>query len=54
MSVDDRSTHDRKFYGLIDEARLSNIALSANWIDIEYNNQLNPSTFYTIDDEEAV
>ena len=34
--------------GIIDEARISNIARSANWILTEYNNQNSPSTFYTI------
>jgi len=31
--------------GLIDEARISNVARSAAWITAEYNNQDSPSTF---------
>lgn len=34
--------------GRIDEVRVSNTALSADWIATEYNNQSAPSTFYTI------
>jgi len=34
--------------GWIDEVRVSNIARSASWILTEYNNQNDPSTFYTI------
>jgi hypothetical protein len=37
-----------KFKGTIDELRFSSIALSANWIKTEYNNQKDPSTFYSV------
>jgi hypothetical protein len=33
---------------MVDEARVSNIARSADWISAEYNNQNSPNTFYTI------
>jgi hypothetical protein len=36
------------FNGIIDEARISNVARSADWITTEYNNQNSPATFYTI------
>ena len=36
------------FTGTVDEVRISNVAYSADWIKTEYNNQLNPSAFYTI------
>ena len=39
------------FKGLIDEVRISNTALSADWIKTEYNNQNSPSTFYSIGSE---
>ncbi|MEM2589387.1 MAG: DUF2341 domain-containing protein [Candidatus Bathyarchaeia archaeon] len=52
MYIGDRSDHTRKFYGFIDEVRVSSIARSQSWILTEYNNQLNPSTFYTICPEE--
>lgn len=42
-----RRYNDQYFTGDIDEARLRNSALSANWITTEYNNQNSPSTFYT-------
>jgi hypothetical protein len=41
-----------KFKGTIDELRFSSIALSANWIKTEYNNQKNPSTFFSVASEE--
>ena len=34
--------------GQIDEVRISNVGRSADWIVTEYNNQYNPSSFYTI------
>jgi hypothetical protein len=33
---------------VVDEARVSNIARSADWISAEYNNQSSPNTFYTL------
>jgi hypothetical protein len=36
------------FPGTLDEARVSNIARSADWIKTEYNNQSSPSSFYAI------
>jgi RHS repeat-associated protein len=35
--------------GLIDEARISTVARSADWIATEYANQSSPSTFYTVE-----
>jgi hypothetical protein len=52
MFIGDNSGHNRKFIGLIDEVRVSNVARSANWVNTEYTNQLNPSAFYTISPEE--
>ncbi|MEM3549935.1 MAG: DUF2341 domain-containing protein [Candidatus Bathyarchaeia archaeon] len=54
MYIGDRYDHVRKFYGFIDEVRVSNITRSAVWILTEYNNQLNPSVFYTIGPEEEI
>ena len=53
MYIGDRSDHVRKFSGFIDEVRVSNIARSAAWILTEYNNQLNPTTFYSLGAEET-
>jgi len=39
--------------GRIDEVRISDVARSASWIETEYNNQNNPSAFYTIGSEET-
>lgn len=44
----------RFFDGLIDEARVSSVARSANWITTNYNNQLNPGTFSTIGSETSL
>ena len=43
----------RNFDGVIDEARVSNIARSAEWIATEYNNENNPGIFYSIGNEES-
>jgi len=51
--IGDNSDHVRKFVGFIDEIRVSNIARSAAWILAEYNNQLNPTTFYSLGAEET-
>ncbi|MGB9914278.1 MAG: DUF2341 domain-containing protein [Candidatus Bathyarchaeales archaeon] len=53
MYIGDRYYHDRKFYGFIDEVRASNIARNQAWILTEYNNQLNPSQFFSLGPEEA-
>jgi len=42
-----------RFNGDIDEVRISSIARSAAWIQTSYNNQKDPATFYTIENEEA-
>ncbi|MGD0733384.1 MAG: DUF2341 domain-containing protein [Terracidiphilus sp.] len=39
------------FNGLIDEARISSVARSADWIATEFNNQSAPSTFYAFGSE---
>ncbi len=38
----------RYWNGKIDEARVANVARSANWITTEYNNQNDPSSFETL------
>jgi hypothetical protein len=53
MYIGDRFDHVRKFSGFIDEVRVSNIARNAAWILTEYNNQLNPTTFYSVGAEET-
>ncbi len=40
------------FDGRIDEVRLSNTARSVEWIATSYNNQNNPSAFYTVGPQE--
>lgn len=39
------------FKGSMDEVRVSNVALTANWLKTQYNNHNSPSTFYTIGSE---
>jgi YD repeat-containing protein len=40
--------------GSIDEARLSSVVRSADWIAAEYNNQSSPATFYSVGLENTV
>jgi hypothetical protein len=39
--------------GLLDEVRVSNIARNGTWISTEYNNQVNPSLFISLGEEET-
>jgi hypothetical protein len=49
-----RSGGDRPYQGHMDEIRVRDGAsLSANWITTEYNNQSDPSSFYTATDPNA-
>jgi hypothetical protein len=44
-----RALGDSRWYlGVIDEARISNVARSADWIQTEYSNQSDPGNFYTL------
>jgi len=54
LFIGDRSDHQRKFHGLIDEVRVSDTPRSSEWIMTCYNNQFDPSSFYTLLDEENV
>ncbi len=42
------------FPGKMDELKVSQVALSGDWIATEYNNQFSPSTFYTVGAETPV
>jgi Concanavalin A-like lectin/glucanases superfamily/Bacterial Ig-like domain (group 2)/IPT/TIG domain/Glucodextranase, domain B len=48
LLIGDDSVSGRWLKGALDEVRISSIARSADWIATEYNNQNNPSAFYTI------
>ncbi len=43
----------RNYNGQLQEARVSKVARSACWLKTEYNNQVSPSTFYNIGNEEG-
>jgi hypothetical protein len=43
-----------RFEGLLDEIRVANVARSADWLLTEFNNQNNPSGFYSVGTEEAL
>jgi len=53
ISRETSQTPDYTFTGTIDEVRVSNTARSADWMSTEYNNQMNPSTFLTVGNEET-
>ncbi|MHA2278784.1 MAG: DUF2341 domain-containing protein, partial [Candidatus Kariarchaeaceae archaeon] len=40
--------------GIIDEFRVVNVSLSADWIVTEHNNQFDPSSFHSISNEEVL
>lgn len=47
----DPNNTGRFWNGVIDEARVSSVARSADWITTEYNNQNTPGTFETLNSE---
>jgi len=53
MYLGDRSGGSRQFFGIIDEARFSNIARSSGYVTTSYNNQNNPTNFISIGSEES-
>ncbi|MFW9783800.1 MAG: DUF2341 domain-containing protein, partial [Candidatus Heimdallarchaeota archaeon] len=42
------------YNGIIDEARISNVARSDEWIVTEYSNQFDPSSFYSVGSEQSL
>ncbi|MFW9803192.1 MAG: LamG-like jellyroll fold domain-containing protein, partial [Candidatus Thorarchaeota archaeon] len=46
--------YDNRFFdGKIDEIRMTQMVLSDGWIETEFNNQLDPSTFYSMGSEQS-
>ncbi|MGY4385314.1 hypothetical protein ACVWYN_002352 [Pedobacter sp. UYP24] len=43
---------NNKFYGIIDELRIQKITIGTEWMKTEYNNQNDPTRFYTVSAEE--
>jgi hypothetical protein len=54
LVIGDRLAGGRSFHGVIDEVRLSDVARSDAWVQTEYNNQVNPSSFYSVGPEDTV
>ena len=52
-TIGNTSTVDRGYDGLLQEARVSSIARDADWILTEYNNQDDPSSFYSVGPEDC-
>ncbi|MFX0116240.1 MAG: LamG-like jellyroll fold domain-containing protein, partial [Candidatus Hodarchaeota archaeon] len=44
---------DNRWYGILDELRISNVARSADWIVTSWNNQNDPASFYSIGQKEV-
>ena len=53
LYIGNNSAATRSFDGLVDEVRISNTILTADWIATEHDNQEDPSTFYSVGQEEA-
>lgn len=45
--------NDQYFKGMIDELRMLRVARPAEWLAMEYKNQLNPTTFFNISSQET-
>ncbi len=52
-TIGNTSTVNRGFDGLLQEARVSDIARNADWLLTEYNNQNDPASFYTVGAEDC-
>lgn len=52
--IGNRPQHDRTWDGQIDEVRISDTIRPSYWIATEYNNQSNPSEFFSLESEELV
>ena len=48
----DNPSNQYWFDGSIDEVRISDVARSGHWINTSYNNQNDPSTFYSLGEEQ--
>src|SRR5208282_6682714 len=44
---------DLQYAGLLDEARISSVALSSSWIATEYNNESAPATYLSLGTQQA-
>ncbi|MEM9326010.1 MAG: DUF2341 domain-containing protein, partial [Bacteroidota bacterium] len=53
VGAEDNGGGTRHFDGRIDELRILTAELTVEWIQTEYNNQLNPTSFITLDGEES-
>ncbi|MCK4693771.1 MAG: LamG domain-containing protein, partial [Anaerolineales bacterium] len=53
LSIGGRPSNAQTFIGYIDEARISDLDRTAEWIATEYNNQKTPSSFYSLDTQET-
>ncbi len=48
VTIGSSDDNDHNWAGIIDEARISSTARSAEWIETSYNNQSDPGSFYNI------
>jgi hypothetical protein len=53
INIGSQGNGSQPFDGIIDEARVSNIARSAGWILTEFNNETSPSSFFTVGGQEG-
>lgn len=53
VTIGDNSEGTRSFDGIIDEARISNVARSSNWILTQFRNQDSPNSFLSVGSEQT-
>ena len=54
LNIGRRISTSRWLYGIIDELRISSVARSDNWFTTQFNNQNDPSNFYSIGLEQDI
>ncbi|GAH16535.1 unnamed protein product, partial [marine sediment metagenome] len=53
LNIGKRMSTSRWLYGIIDELRISSVARSSDWFITQFNNQNNPSNFYSVGPEQV-
>jgi hypothetical protein len=54
LNIGRRISSSRWLYGIIDELRISSVARSDNWLTTQFNNQNDPSNFYSVGLEQDI
>jgi len=54
INIGRRMSTSRWLYGIIDELRISSVARSDDWFTTQFNNQNDPSNFFSVEQEQVI